>query len=134
ALVELAFAKLDAKLFARAQVLFALCGDLAFGRAWSGRRQRRLQNIENALFRCLFGAVGDFIELFLADHVDGSLDEVAHHGLDVAADVAQDRKSTRLNPRHVAISYAVVWSKKKKANNGQGNPNEADKADHAEND
>ena len=88
ALVELAFAKLDAKLFARAQVLFALCGDLAFGRAWSGRRQRRQQNIEHALFRCLFGAVGDFIELFLADHVDGSLDEVAHHGLDVAADVA----------------------------------------------
>jgi hypothetical protein len=88
ALIELAFAKLDTELFARAQVLLTLRGDLAFRRAWGGRRQRRQQQIEHALFRRLFGAVSHFIELFLADHVDGSLDEVADHGLDVAADVA----------------------------------------------
>ena len=36
----------------------------------------------------MLGALGDFIELFLAHHVDGGLDQVADHGFDVAADVA----------------------------------------------
>src|SRR5439155_21726691 len=34
-----------------------------------------------------------------------------------ACDEAQDRKSTRLNSSHVAISYAVFCLKKKKKNN-----------------
>ena len=44
--------------------------------------------IEHALFGGLFGAVGNFVELFFAHHVDGSFDQIAHHGFDVAADVA----------------------------------------------
>src|SRR5712692_4341833 len=39
----------------------------------------------------LLGAVGDFVELFLADHVDGSLDEIADHRFHIAADVADFR-------------------------------------------
>src|SRR5256885_6907461 len=41
---------------------------------------------------------------------------VAHDRLDLAAEAAQDRKSTRLNSSHLVISYAVFCLKKKKKN------------------
>src|SRR4029077_14669594 len=77
--------------FAGALGLFALGGGIGFGGADSGRRRKREEKIEDALFGSLFGAVGDFIEFFLADHVDGSLDEIADHGFDIPADVADFR-------------------------------------------
>ena len=36
----------------------------------------------------MFGALGHFVQFFLAHHVDGGLDQIAHHGFHVAADVA----------------------------------------------
>jgi hypothetical protein len=36
----------------------------------------------------VFGALGHFVQFFLAHHVDGGLDQIAHHGFHVAADVA----------------------------------------------
>ena len=59
--------------------------------SWRLRRARswrRKQKIQQALFGVEFGLVGDFFQLLLADHVDGDLDQVADHGLDVAAHVA----------------------------------------------
>src|SRR6202158_1013308 len=91
ALVELAFPKLDAELFARALGLFALRGNLGVWSAGRGRRSRRKQEVEHAFFRGLLGAVGDFVEFFLADHVDGGLYEVADHRLHIAADVSDFR-------------------------------------------
>src|SRR5467141_2735930 len=88
ALVELAFAQLEAQLFPRALRLFPLRGNLGVRSAGRRRRRRRKQQIEHAFFRGLLGAVGDFVEFFLADHVDGSLDEIAHHRFHIAADVA----------------------------------------------
>src|SRR3712207_8237961 len=38
----------------------------------------------------------------------------AEHGQDAAGEVAEDRKSTRLNSSHANISYAVFCLKKKK--------------------
>ena len=57
----------------------------SLGWARTGRRQ---QNIQQALFGVELGLVGDFFELFFAHHVDGDLHQVANHGLDIAADVA----------------------------------------------
>ena len=59
-----------------------LAGELGY------RRGRRQQQIEQTFFGVQFGLVFDFFELFFAHHVDGDLDEVAHNGFDVAADVA----------------------------------------------
>ncbi len=88
ALVELAFAQLEAEFFARTLRLFTLRGHFRVRSAGRGRRRRRKQEIEHAFFRGLLGAVGDFVEFFLADHVDGSLDEIADHRFHIAADVA----------------------------------------------
>src|SRR5947207_4655920 len=88
ALVELAFAQLEAQLFARALGLFPLRGNFGVRSAGRGRRCRRKQQVEHAFLRGLLGAVGDFVEFFLADHVNGSLAEIAHHGFHIAADVA----------------------------------------------
>src|SRR5690625_5975110 len=48
------------------------------------------------------------------DH-PAALEPPQHQGADALgiADRIQDRKSTRLNPSHVAISYAVFFLKKK---------------------
>src|SRR5690625_6637442 len=40
----------------------------------------------------------------------------------IALHTAQDRKSTRLNSSHVAISYAVFCLKKKKSTNSRASP------------
>src|SRR6266851_5691477 len=86
-LIQLAFAKLRAKFLPRALVLLALRGGFGFWSAGRRGRRRRKQEIEHAFFRSLFGAVGDFIELFLADHVDGGFHEIADHRFHIAPDV-----------------------------------------------
>src|SRR5467141_2240177 len=91
ALVEFAFAQLEAERFARALGLFALRGNLGVWSAGRGRRSRRKQEVEHAFFRGLLGAVGHFVEFFLADHVDGGLEEVADHRFHIAADVPDFR-------------------------------------------
>jgi len=55
-----------------------------------GRRlggQRRQQQVEELFFRLLLGLGIDFVFPLGADQVDRGIDQVAHHGLDVAADV-----------------------------------------------
>ena len=63
------------------------CASVA-GAGVGGHRRRRQKQIEQALFGGLLGALGDFVELFFADHVDGGFHQIADHGFDVAADVA----------------------------------------------
>ena len=91
ALIQLAFAKLRAQLFACALILLALRRDFAFRSAGSGRRKRRKQEIEHAFFRGLFSAVRHFIQLFLANHVNRGFHKVAHHGLHIAAYITDFR-------------------------------------------
>jgi hypothetical protein len=55
------------------------------------------QEIEKALFGVEFRLVGHILELFLADHVNGDLHQVANHGFNVAADVAHLGKLRRLD-------------------------------------
>src|SRR5437870_8238664 len=64
--------------------------------------------------RCSFESI--LLKYGLDDPALGRLARIVH-GADIEADVAQtpeDRKSTRLNSSHVAISYAVFCLKKKK--------------------
>ena len=88
ALIELSFAELRAQLVARALGLLAA---LRFG-AWRvvgrARARRGQQQIQQPLFGGLLGALGHFIELFFAHHVDGRLHEIAHHRFHVAAHVS----------------------------------------------
>ena len=76
--VELAGAKLFAQLFAR---LLEASRSLSF--SCGG-----IEQIEQSLFGVALGALGDFFETLFAHHVDRYVDEVANHGFDVAADVA----------------------------------------------
>ena len=46
------------------------------------------EQVEQALLGIAFGTLADFVETLLAQHVDGDLDQIANHGFDVAADVA----------------------------------------------
>ena len=65
--------------------------EVAIGRQIFGlerRARRRQQQIEQPLFGVLLGLAVHFLEPLLAHHVDGQLDEVAHHRFDVAAHVA----------------------------------------------
>ena len=92
ALIELAFAELNAELVARALGLLAALGfrggAAGHARFRGGRRRRRQQEIEQALFGGLLGALGHFVELFLAHHVDRGFHQIADHRFDVAAHVA----------------------------------------------
>src|SRR3712207_7326059 len=54
----------------------------------------------------------------LADHV---LERLAHGALDLAEEVLEDRKSTRLNSSHANISYAVFCLKKTRLNSSHAN-------------
>ena len=91
-MIELAVAKLRAKLFACAVGLITPMGfglDRCRGIRLRGRERRgREEQVKNALLRGLFRAFGNFVEFFLTHHVDGRLHQIAHHGFDVAADVA----------------------------------------------
>src|ERR1700682_1078877 len=60
---------------------------LHFAGALRGRRQRGQKQVEHALFSGLLGAIRDFIELFLAHHINRGFYQVAHHGFHVAANV-----------------------------------------------
>ena len=85
-LVEAAVAQLLAQLLARPLRLLANARRLLVdvGR----RRQGRQQEVEHALFGGLARLLADLGHALLADHVDGELGQIAHHRLDVAADVA----------------------------------------------
>ena len=52
------------------------------------RRRSREKQVENTLLGSLLRALGDFVEFFLAHHVDGRLHQVSNHGFDVAAYVS----------------------------------------------
>src|ERR1019366_7433261 len=66
-----------------------LC-DLRFG----GRRQ---EEIEDALIHAIVREIVNFGFTLMPDHIDGTLDQVAHHRLDVAAYVADLRELRRLD-------------------------------------
>ena len=63
----------------------------------AGRRQRRQQQVEQALLGVLPGLLAHLDQPLLAHHVHGQLGEVAHHRLDVAADVADLGELRRLH-------------------------------------
>src|SRR5581483_12516668 len=94
ALIELAFAQLLAEFFAGARLRDGNFGraleydTASTGRLRRFRRGRREKEVEQALLGVEFGFVGDIFELLFPDHVDGDLDQIADHGFDVAADVA----------------------------------------------
>jgi len=67
--------------------LFTLRGNLGVRSAGRGRRRRRKQEIEHAFFRGLLGAVCDFVEFFLSDHVDGGFHKIADHRFHIASHV-----------------------------------------------
>ena len=78
------FSRVRSRLLARAAI--PRCGwPPGCPRTAGGRRK---QQIEHALFRGLFGALGDLVQFFFAHHVDRSFHQIAHHGFDVAAHVA----------------------------------------------
>src|SRR5271155_172052 len=87
ALIELAFAQLGAEFFARAGYLLAAL-NFGGGSGVGRHGRRRKEQIEQAVFGGLFGALGDFIQFFLAHHINRGFHEVADHGFHVAADVA----------------------------------------------
>src|ERR1700681_136404 len=87
-LVVFAFAELHAQFFAGAVGLFALCGNVRFTGSRCRCRRRWKQQVEDALLGGLFRAVGDFVELFLANHIDGCLHQIANHGFHIATNVA----------------------------------------------
>src|SRR5690625_6830205 len=63
-----------------------------------------------------YGVPADLAALASADPARGTNQQVVHTSIDLdtpPADAAEDRKSTRLNSSHVAISYAVFCLKKK---------------------
>src|SRR6202790_4473230 len=88
ALIELAFTELRAQFFTGALRLFALLRKLGLAGALRRRRGRRQEEVEDALLRGLLGAIRDFVEFFLAYHIDRSFHKVPHHGFHVAAHVA----------------------------------------------
>jgi hypothetical protein len=55
------------------------------------------QQIEQPLFRILFGFLFDFVDLFGANHVHRDFNEIANHGLDIAPDIAHFREFGRLD-------------------------------------
>ena len=73
----------------------AVCAALA--RPCRRRRRRRQQQIEQSLVDALVREVFDLRLALAAHHVDRALDEVAHHRLDVASDVADFGELRRLD-------------------------------------
>src|SRR5690625_6736635 len=57
--------------------------------------------------------IGLFTAIFLVEYADQGWRRVLGKGVTFLIDVMTDRKSTRLNSSHVAISYAVFCLKKK---------------------
>ncbi len=98
AVVEFAFAQLLAQLFAGAAGGFGQGGagidDHSAIGAGIGRTGRGWgeKNIEQPFFGIQFGFIGDVFELLFAHHFDGDLDQVANHGFDIAANIADFRE------------------------------------------
>jgi hypothetical protein len=89
AVVEAAFPQLLAELLAGAHAGVApVAAEPRTRRGGSSRQQQ----VQQALFGIGLGLLTYFFELFLAYHVDGDLDEIAHHGFHVAADIADLRE------------------------------------------
>ena len=84
AIVELAVAQLLAHPLARAAHLVADAARIFVRR----RRPRRQQQIEQPLLGIELRLGAHFFDALFAHHVDGELDQIADHRLDVAADVA----------------------------------------------
>ena len=84
ALVELAVTQLLAHPLAGAAHLVAHAARIFVGRG----RPRRQQQIEQPLLGIELRLGAHFLDALVAHHVDGELDQVADHRLDVAADVA----------------------------------------------
>ena len=57
-------------------------------RRFQRRARRRQQQIEKPLFGILLGLAANFLEPLFPHHIDGELDQVAHHRLDIAANIA----------------------------------------------
>ena len=70
--------------------------DMGCGRFQSHSTLRQ-QQLDQPLLCGELGAVFHLVELLFAHHVDGDLDEVAHDGLNVAANVADLGKLRRLH-------------------------------------
>ena len=69
------------------------------GVGWDNRSCRCLRDeeVEETVFGGELGAVFYFVELFFAHHVDGVLEQIANHGLDVAANIANLGELAGLN-------------------------------------
>ena len=93
AIVEAAFLQLLAHALARAARLLAGHRVVARDRRARGRQQQ----VEQALLCGAARLVAHFLGLLGAHHVDGQLHEVAHHRLDIAADVADLGELRRLD-------------------------------------
>ncbi len=87
--IESAVAKLIAEQLARAVLLLARAGGVFVGRAVVRRRK---QEIEQPILGIGTRLRANFGEPFLAHEIHTELHEVANHGLDVAADVADLRE------------------------------------------
>ena len=92
--VEAAGAQLLAEPLARLMLLLAR-GARVFVRR--DRPRRRQQDVEQPLLGVLRRLRAHFLEPLLAHHVDAELDQVAHHRLDVAPDVADLGELRRLD-------------------------------------
>jgi len=69
ALVQLAFSQLDTQFFARALYLLSLCRPLRI-RSSRSFHLRRKQQVQHAFLGSLLRAIGHFIQLFLAHHIN----------------------------------------------------------------
>ncbi len=59
--------------------------------------RRRQQKVQQLLFGIRFGAVSDFIQSFLAHHINGGFHKVTDHGFDIPANIAHFREFTRFH-------------------------------------
>src|SRR5690554_7055379 len=114
------------KLFTYAFVI--QCLSMSFLFAWNGNAQ--VKDIEEVIIRISLNetdvemafseieALSGFSFVYTHDEVKGlpkvSVTKSRQNVYDLLSDIAQDRKSTRLNSSHVRISYAVFCLKKKK--------------------
>ncbi len=60
--------------------------------AIGSRRERGQQQIQQSLLGVEFGFVGNVFQLLLANHFNREFDEIADHGFDIAADIADFRE------------------------------------------
>src|SRR5690625_6974131 len=71
--------------------------------------QLDLSSCRKCILGQMFGDFSDGAEVLFKDELSSSIDKC---GFDIDRELLLDRKSTRLNSSHVAISYAVFCLKK----------------------